>query len=65
MKIKNTILKTITFIALLVWMTTVCLFDSEAYLLQIYGANIISGIWLISHYFINSDYYLKECMRSN
>jgi len=63
--IKNTILKAITFIALLVWMTTVSLFDSEAYLLQIIIVNIVSGLWLISHFLINADYYLKEDMRSN
>ena len=63
--IKNTILKAITLIALLAWVTTVSLFDSEAYLLQILIVNIVSGLWLISHYLINADYYSRECMRSN
>ena len=63
--IKNTILKTITLIAALAWVTTVSLMDSEAYLLQIIIVNIVSGLWLISHLAINSDYYLRESMRSN
>lgn len=63
--IKNTILKAITLIALLAWVTTISLFDSEAYLLQIIIVNIISGVWLISHFLINDGYYSRECMRSN
>lgn len=57
--IKNTILKTITFIAVLTWVITVCLFDSEAHLLQIITVNIVSGLWLISHFLINADYYSR------
>lgn len=63
--IKNTILKLITVIALLTWMTTVSLFDSEAYLLQIITVNIVSGLWLISHFLINADYYCKDMRESN
>lgn len=63
--IKNTILKAITFIALLAWMTTVSLFDSEAYLLQIITVNIVSGLWFISHFAINADYYSKDMRESN
>ena len=63
--IKNTILKTITFIALPAWVTTVSLMDSEAYLLQIIIVNIVSGLWLISHFLINADYYCRDDMRSN
>ena len=57
---KNFILKSITLIAFLTWIITVAAIDSEMYFAQIIVANIISGLWLISHFYINRYYYINE-----
>lgn len=52
---KNIILKSITAIATIAWLFTICMADTDAYFAQIMTVNIASGLWIILFCFANGE----------
>lgn len=57
-RLKNFILKTITWIAIFTWIFSAMAFDSDNYIIPVF-VNVISGAWLCLFFYANQFYFWK------